>query len=110
MQPTIFDNNPTIANIEANLVSLRSSSARPRSQAATLLKSELAGSPAVLNFYRLDLDHSISLSIEALFRFICMDRPCVIRKRDEAGVRSCVNVSGLVLELVLRAVMELRAI
>ena len=39
----------------------------------------------------------------------CMDPPCVARENGEAGVRSCTNVSGLVLELLLRAIMEIRA-
>jgi hypothetical protein len=38
-----------------------------------------------------------------------MDPPCVARENGEAGVRSCTNVSGLVLELLLRAIMEIRA-
>ena|SRR6516165_1609516 len=32
----------------------------------------------------------------------CMDPPCVARENGEPGVRSCTNVSGLALELVLR--------
>src|SRR5262245_62824482 len=39
----------------------------------------------------------------------CMDPPCVARENGEAGVRSCTNVSGLALELVLRTIMEIRA-
>ncbi len=38
-----------------------------------------------------------------------MDPPCVAKKKCEAGVRSCTNVSGLSLELTLRAIMEIRA-
>ena len=38
-----------------------------------------------------------------------MDPPRVARKNIEAGVRSCTNVSGLELELMLRAIMEIRA-
>jgi hypothetical protein len=39
----------------------------------------------------------------------CMDPPCVARENGEPGVRSCTNVSGLALELVLRTIMEIRA-
>jgi hypothetical protein len=39
---------------------------------------------------------------------ICMDPPGVTRENGKAGVRSCINVSGLVLELVLWAIMEIR--
>src|SRR5215468_2597811 len=39
----------------------------------------------------------------------CMDPPCVARENGEPGVRSCINVSGLALELVLRTIMEIRA-
>jgi hypothetical protein len=39
----------------------------------------------------------------------CMDPPCVARENGEPGVWSCTNVSGLALELVLRAIMEIRA-
>ena len=38
-----------------------------------------------------------------------MDPPCVARENGEPGVRSCTNVSGLDLELVLRTIMEIRA-
>jgi len=44
-----------------------------------------------------------------------MDPPCVARENGEPGVRSCINVSGLALELVLhlelvlRTIMEIRA-
>ena len=46
-----------------------------------------------------------------VFRFApeCMDPPCVARENGEPGVRSCTNVSGLALELVLRTIMEIRA-
>ena len=46
-----------------------------------------------------------------VFRFApeCMDPPCVARENGEPGVRSCTNVSGLDLELVLRTIMEIRA-
>src|SRR5262249_129999 len=39
----------------------------------------------------------------------CMDPPRVARENGEPGVRSCTNVSGLALELVLRTIMEIRA-
>src|SRR5262252_11145292 len=39
----------------------------------------------------------------------CMDPPCVARENGEPGVRSCTNVSGLALELVLRTIIEIRA-
>src|SRR5262249_2622633 len=39
----------------------------------------------------------------------CMAPPCVARENGEPGVRSCTNVSGLALELVLRTIMEIRA-
>ena len=39
----------------------------------------------------------------------CMDPPCVARENGEPGVRSCTNVSGLALELVLWTIMEIRA-
>ena len=39
----------------------------------------------------------------------CMDPPCVAREYGEAGVRSCTNVSGLILELMPRTIMEIRA-
>jgi hypothetical protein len=39
----------------------------------------------------------------------CMDPPCVARENGEPGVRSCTNVTGLALELVLRTIMEIRA-
>src|SRR5919197_1502177 len=32
-----------------------------------------------------------------------------LQEKTEAGVRSCTNVSGLVLELMLRTIMEIRA-
>src|SRR5215475_4789454 len=35
-------------------------------------------------------------------------RPRVARENGEPGVRSCANVSGLALELVLRTIMEIR--
>jgi hypothetical protein len=39
-----------------------------------------------------------------------MDPPCVARENDKPWrVRSCINVSGLVLELMLRTIMEIRA-
>src|SRR6516225_10785560 len=46
-----------------------------------------------------------------VFRFApeCMDPPCVARENGEPGVRSCTNVSGLDLELVLRTIMGIRA-
>jgi hypothetical protein len=38
-----------------------------------------------------------------------MDPPCVARENVSWRVRSCTNVSGLVLELMLRTIMEIRA-
>src|SRR5207245_175993 len=38
-----------------------------------------------------------------------MDPPCVARENPSWSVRSCTNVSGLVLELMLRTIMEIRA-
>jgi hypothetical protein len=40
----------------------------------------------------------------------CMVRPCVARRfRRAGGKRSCINVSGLWLEAVLRAIMDISA-
>jgi hypothetical protein len=38
-----------------------------------------------------------------------MDPPCVARENGEAGERSCTNVSGLVLEPMLRTIMDISA-